>query len=196
MLVEHYFAYYHRSIPWSIHFINSVAERVLICAHKTWRKLTQGVSGYFNRNKWLYDVDNNKEPWLRKILTKKILWSVVMTLPFLLHAEIFAIMFCFQKTLDSVRTLKKIVSMTNNITCINYFRRYFQHSKLVGCTTGVFPSRLSIHVSYGEASILLQIWKRGKSCSWSWPHHVPICLTTEPHGRSYVRKHLRWRLSC
>ena len=86
--------------------------------------------------------------------------------------------------------------MTNNITCINYFRRYFRHSKLIGCTTGVFPSPLSIHVSYGEASILLEIWKRGKSCSWSWPHQLTIRLTTELHGGSFVRKHLRWRLSC
>ena len=57
--------------------------------------LTHDVSGYFNRNKWLCDVHNNKEPWLRKILTKKILWSVVMALRFLLHAKVFAIVFCF-----------------------------------------------------------------------------------------------------
>ena len=61
--------------------------------------------------------------------------------------------------------VKKITPMTNNITCKNYFRRYFRYSKLVGCTTSVFPSPLFIHVSYGEASILLEIWKRGKSCS-------------------------------
>ena len=92
--------------------------------------------------------------------------------------------------------VKKIASMANNITCKNYFRRYFRYSKLVGCTTSVFPSPLSIHGFYGEASILLEIWKRGKSCSWSWPHHPTICLTTELHGGSYGRKHLRWRLSC
>ena len=55
--------------------------------------------------------------------------------------------------------------MTNNITCKNYFRRYFRYSKLVGCTTSVFPSLLFIHGSYSEASILLEIWKQGKSCS-------------------------------
>ena len=39
----------------------------------------------------------------------------MITLPCLLHPEIFAIMFCFQKTLDSVRTLTKITPMTNNL---------------------------------------------------------------------------------
>ena len=92
--------------------------------------------------------------------------------------------------------VKKNTSMTNNITCKNYFRRYFRYSKLVGCTTGVYPSPLFIHVSYGEASILLEIWERGKSCSWSWPHHVTICFTTELHSGSYGGKNLRWRLSC
>ena len=42
-----------------------------------------------------YDVNNNKEPWLKEILAMKILWSVVMALRFLLHAEVFAIMFWF-----------------------------------------------------------------------------------------------------
>ena len=42
-----------------------------------------------------YDVNNNKEPWLSEILAKKILWSAVMALRFLLHAEVFAIMLCF-----------------------------------------------------------------------------------------------------
>ena len=55
-----------------------------------------------------YDVNNNKEPRLRTILAMKIRWSVVMALRFLLHAEVFAIMFFFKMTLDSVRTLKKL----------------------------------------------------------------------------------------
>ena len=143
-----------------------------------------------------YDVNNNKEPRLRTILAMKIRWSVVMALRFLLHAEVFAIMFFFLNDIRQSQDVKKITSMTNNITCKNYFRRYFRYSKLVGCTTSVFPSLLFIHVSYGEASILLEIWEQSKSCSWSWPHHVTICLTTELHGGSYGRKNLRWRLSC
>ena len=154
----------------------------LICTHKTWRKLTHGVSGYFN--------------WLRKILTKKILWSVVMTLPFFASCRNLCHHVLFLKVIRQRQDVKKITSMTNNITCKNYCRRYFWYSKLVGCTTSVLPSPLFIHVAYGEASIPLEIWDRGKRYSWSWPHHVTICLTTELHSGSYGRNHLWWRLSC